>query len=72
MEYPYYKHDSDADEYTLLDKPPRAKLTALREVEFDYVSDGKPNGRTYTVIMDATEDCEGGRIIRAFKAWVFK
>jgi hypothetical protein len=72
MARPYYKFDSDSGEYTLLEKPPRAKLAMLREVEFDYVSDGKPSGRTYTVIMDSTEDLATGKIRREFSAWVFK
>jgi len=65
---PYYKYDSDADEYIKLDKPPRAKKLRLKEVEFPYSNDAS---HTYTVIMLASEDSEVGKVLREFEAWVF-
>lgn len=72
MAHPYYKFDSDSGEYTLLEKPPRAKLMMLREVVFPYLDgNSKPTGNTYTVIMDASEECKDGKILREFSAWIF-
>lgn len=71
--YPHYKYDGNVGEYILLERPPKANLVMLREVEFHYRNmDTKEPMGTYTVIMDVTEDCRDGRIIREFPAWVYK
>lgn len=76
MTHPYYKYDkydSNSGDYILLEKPPRATLVMLREVELPYRDmDTKEVTGTYTTIMDTTEDLGEGKILREFAAWVFK